>query len=340
MKISILSENGSSTHASPSNETTEVLYGNENIQRRVLETFSRIKEALDGCIDPTEIAMTITYDTIWNGYVQLRKRGVRLRSITEVTSDNISYVKKTMELFETRHLKGIRSNFAIIDKRECLIHSISHEEQPLSHAIVSNSKALVEAQQYLYETLWSKAIPAEKKVKEIEEGIVPEFIDTLSDKDEINTILRTLLKSTMRESLVILPTTNTLFRFENEGMIQILEEEAKRGIKIRMLIPSHTTDNNNDNSTLKQEKIIIQELIKDPLIEVQHLDKLSNTKMITIVSDSKLSLAIEINNDNAKTTSEATGLATHSNSEATVLTYVSIFETLWAQSQVKLPMTG
>src|ERR1051325_5149594 len=220
-------------------ETTEVLYGNENIQRRVLEAFSRVKEGLDGCIDPTEIAMTITYDTIWNGYVQLRKRGVRLRSITEVTSDNISYVKKTMELFETRHLKGIRSNFAIIDKRECLIHSISHEEQPLSHAIVSNSKALVEAQQYLYETLWSKAIPAGKKVKEIEEGIVPEFIDTLSDKDEINTILHSLLKSIMRKLLVILPTANTLYRFKNEGVVQILKEEAKRGIKIRMLIPSH-----------------------------------------------------------------------------------------------------
>jgi phosphatidylserine/phosphatidylglycerophosphate/cardiolipin synthase-like enzyme len=313
-------------------ETTEVLYGNENIQRRVLEAFSRVKEGLDGCTDPTDMALNVRFESIWNGFVQLKKRGLRLRSITEVTPDNISYVKQIMELFEVRHLKGIRSNFAIIDKRECLIHSISHEEQPLSHAIVSNSKALVEAQQYLYETLWSKAISAEKKVKEIQEGIVPEFIDTLSDKDEINTILRSLLKSTMRELLVILPTANTLFRFENEGVVQILEEEAKRGIKVRMLIPSHTTDNDN---FAKQEKIIIEELIKDPIIEVQHLDKLSNTKMITIVSDSKLSLTIEVKNDNAKTTNEAIGLATHSNSESTVLTSVSIFETLWAQAHVK-----
>jgi phosphatidylserine/phosphatidylglycerophosphate/cardiolipin synthase-like enzyme len=132
----------------------------------------------------------------------------------------------------------------------------------------------------LYETLWSKAIPAGKKVKEIEEGIVSEFIDTLSDKDEINTILRSLLRSTMRELLVIIPTANTLFRFENEGLVQILEEEAKRGIKVRMLIPSHTPDNNNDKFA-KQEKTIIQ----DPLIEIQYLDKLSNTKLITIVSD-------------------------------------------------------
>jgi two-component system, OmpR family, sensor histidine kinase VicK len=79
---------------------------------------------------------------------------------------------------------------------------------------------------------------------------------------------------------------------------------------------------------------------KTPLIEIQYLDKLSNTKLITIVSDTKLSLAIEVNNDNAKTTSEAIGLATHSNTESTVLTYVSIFETLWAKAEVKPRVTG
>jgi two-component system, OmpR family, sensor histidine kinase VicK len=146
----------------------------------------------------------------------------------------------------------------------------------------------------------------------------------------------------MRDLLVILPTANTLFRYEKEGVIQILKEEAKRGIKIRMLIPCYMTDddNNKDNSTLKQENIIRQNLIRDPLIEVQCLDKLSNTKLITIVSDTKLSLAIEVNNDNAKTTNEAIGLATYSNSESTVLTYISIFETLWVQSEAKPPAIG
>src|ERR671927_359401 len=110
MKISILSENGSS----PSNETTEVLYGVENIQRRVLEGFSRVEEGNDSCIDPAEIALAIRFDAIWNSFVQLEKKGARLRLITEITADNISYAKKLMELFELRHLKGIRSNFSII----------------------------------------------------------------------------------------------------------------------------------------------------------------------------------------------------------------------------------
>ena len=35
------------------------------------------------------------------------------------------------------------------------------------------------------------------------------------------------------------------------------------------------------------------------------------------------------------TTNEAIGLATHSNSESTVLTYISIFETLWTQAELR-----
>jgi two-component system, OmpR family, sensor histidine kinase VicK len=133
-----------SSNYNPS-ERTEVLYGNDNIIKRTLETFSRTKEGVDGCVEHTEVAMIVTYDAIWNGFLQLKRKGVRLRSVVEVTPDNVSYVKKQMELFEVRHLTGVRSNFGIIDRKECMLHSISHEDEPLSHAILTNAKALVEA---------------------------------------------------------------------------------------------------------------------------------------------------------------------------------------------------
>jgi hypothetical protein len=68
------------------------------------------------------------------------------------------------------------------------------------------------------------------------------------------------------------------------------------------------------------------------LIEVQYLNKLSNSKLITIISDTSFSFVIEVNDDTAQTTNEAIGLATYSNSESTVLSYISIFETLWTQT--------
>ncbi|MGC2574907.1 MAG: hypothetical protein WA364_25630 [Candidatus Nitrosopolaris sp.] len=47
--------------------------------------------------------------------------------------------------------------------------------------------------------------------------------------------------------------------------------------------------------------------------------------------DKKYSLAIELKDDK-KTSIEAIGLATNSNSQSTVLSYASIFESLWTQS--------
>ena len=108
----------------------------------------------------------------------------------------------------------------------------------------------------------------------------------------------------------------------------MLKEGAKRGIKVKMLILRRAdTDYDNGDSNSNEERII-QDLINEPLIVIQYLGKLSNSKLITIVSDAKLSLTIEVNDDTAKTTNEAIGLATYSNSDSTVLCYISIFNTL------------
>jgi two-component system, OmpR family, sensor histidine kinase VicK len=57
---------------------------------------------------------------------------------------------------------------------------------------------------------------------------------------------------------------------------------------------------------------------------VEDITYLSINKLITILSDTKLSLTIEVNYDTAPTTNEAIGLATYSNSESTVLSYVAL----------------
>jgi len=50
-----------------------------------------------------------------------------------------------------------------------------------------------------------------------------------------------------------------------------------------------------------------------------------------LVVDRRLSLAAELKNDTKENYNEATGLATYSNSESTISSYASIFESLWRQ---------
>jgi len=96
--------------------------------------------------------MHVTTQLIWDGLNRLKEKGVKLRLVTEITNDNIYYAKKMMEIAEVRHLKGIRSSFGIADGIQYLDHAISDQDK-LSYAIISNVKAILEAKQYLFETL-------------------------------------------------------------------------------------------------------------------------------------------------------------------------------------------
>lgn len=53
------------------------------------------------------------------------------------------------------------------------------EAQPITDLIYSNVRQIIEQEQYVFDTFWSKAIPSEERIREIEEGtksVVLEFI--------------------------------------------------------------------------------------------------------------------------------------------------------------------
>jgi two-component system, OmpR family, sensor histidine kinase VicK len=69
-------------------------------------------------------------------------------------------------------------------------------------------------------------------------------------------------------------------------------------------------------------------------IDVRYTEQTSGTMATILVVDRKVSLVMELR-DNSKTTfDEAIGLSTYSNSKAGVLSYVAIFENLWALTEL------
>ena len=113
-----------------------------------------------------------------------------------------------MKFSEIRHLEGVKGNFGIIDEREYSMHIIHQELQAPTQMIYSNVKSSVEAQQFLFNTLWNKAIPAEERIMEIEEGLKPVFMETLSDADEIQNIGIDLVRSAKEDILILFSTPN------------------------------------------------------------------------------------------------------------------------------------
>ena len=70
-----------------------------------------------------------------------------------------------------RHLDGIRGNF-MVSETEYRAPVIFFEKWKIATQIIcSNVKEIVNRHQYMFETLWNKAISAKQRIKEIEEGI-------------------------------------------------------------------------------------------------------------------------------------------------------------------------
>ena len=84
-----------------------------------------------------------------------------------------------MKFLELRHLDGAGGNFAIGDRRQIRMHAIVKEGIPPTQMLRSTIRSFVEQQQYVFDELWKKAIPAEERIREIEEGAKREFIETI-----------------------------------------------------------------------------------------------------------------------------------------------------------------
>ena len=362
----------------PTSEMIEVLYGNDDIIKKTLETFSSIKERLEGSFDNAGPAIHVKYKPIWDGLVQLKEKGVKVRGVTEITPDNMSYCKRLMEVCELRHLDGVRTNFAIADGKEALLHGVSQETNPLSQAIVTSVKGLVQAQEYLFENLWKNAIPAQQKIKEIEDGIKPPFIETLRDPLEIQKVGVSLVKSAKQEiQILLLPDNNSnsnstkppLTEERKQVIIQLFKIAIPHGIRVRILTTKYMQEQIEKLIGGQQQETIMEKLSEEKnkhevgkgaekiggsaaaahteqgKFEIRLVDKLKQqhfqTKVSVLIVDSKICLVEDLKKYNGKNNvsdddddDDILSLATYSNSESFVLTYISIFETLWTQTEL------
>src|SRR5918994_2053513 len=460
---------------------SEILYGVENAVGRGVYFMSNVKQRMDIFFDHRAPSIVTDIAEYRNGYIDIKRRGGKIRCFTEITKDNVHHCKELMKLVdELRHLDGVRGGMAL-NESEYMATTVLQEAKPLTQVIYSNVKEVVEQGQYIFDTLWNAAIPAQKKIREIEEGIIPyytkvingpdsiikeiirinessnemsicataggmqftynylfevtnklldrfrrgqhkgirytsnidrdnieiakllldsgvqlkhiknlppmsfgvsdkeisatiekmeqgnavqsllisnepvyvnhfksifeelwkngvdtesrihdieegvdtEGIDIIQNPYEIQKLAFELAKFAQKEIRIIFSTANAFHRQEYIGGMQLLKEAiAQRGIKVRILTPK------DDLIEEKAQKLIQQHM------DIRYIEPSSQTKVSIIVADNNSSLSVELKDDTKRTSYEAIGLATFSNSKPTVLSYISIFESLWKQADL------
>ena len=164
---------------------SEILYGIEKAVGRGVYFMSNVKERMDICFDHSAPSIVVEIEEYRNGYMDIRRRGGKIRAFTEITKDNIVYCKELIKLVdELRHLDGVKGGIAI-SETEYMATTVLKEAKPLTQIIYSNVREVVEQGQYIFDTLWNTATPAEQKIREIEEGTIHYESKVLENHDEI-----------------------------------------------------------------------------------------------------------------------------------------------------------
>ena len=310
--IAVLEEEGEGE------EKTELLYGVENTISRGIQFMQNAKEHMDLFGEKNGPSIIIEFPDVYkNNYIAAKDRGVKIRFITEITEDNIHYCKELMNIVtEFRHLDGLAGGIAVTES-EYMTTTTLRKKELLTQVFYSNASEVVKQGQYIFDTFWNKAIPAKQRIREIEQGLEPEFFEVITDNKKATEILVDLAKLAKKEVLFLLPNDRALIRMDRLGVIDyLIGSSLKNGAQVKIVCPL-----SSDN-----EEIVDRMSTSAPNINILNGN---NTGYGILIVDNKRFLRAELREPFATEFFDAIGYTIYSNSKPSVESFKSIFELLW-----------
>ena len=246
----------------------------------------------------------------------LKNKGTRIKCITEITKDNVGLCKRLLKIIpELRHLDGIKGGFSVSEKE--YVSSVTIKESvPVTQVIYSSVEQLVEEQRYIFDTLWNKSIPAERKIKEVEGGLEPEFLDVIYDQKNGIDVIIDLVRRANKEALLLMPTSRALAHLHRLGLVEeLIKLAGKKNSEIRIISPI-----DDENSNLLEHMLLSS--------SVRFLKGDNAHAGMILVDDSKFAV-FEIKDSKASRLSDTIGFTIYSNNKASLYSFKSFFESLW-----------
>jgi signal transduction histidine kinase len=239
---------------------------------------------IDACVDHTRPSLTFDIASLKKAFVDAKDKGVKLRYVTEITSDNVSYCKElvnTINVDELRHVNGIKGNFYVSENEYVAPATFHHKGKPASHIIYSNVKEIVEHQQYVFESFWTRAIPAQQRIKEIEEG---EIHYQTKIVDNPNEIIKEISRLTADSNDLSICLTPGGMQYSHNHFFEI---------KKKLLAKQKIGEHNGIRyiTSISKENIQLVKLYTEQGIQVKHIKNLP--AMSFGVSDKEIALTIE-----------------------------------------------
>ena len=287
-----------------------------------------------GRLQMAHISLFAIYQKIMDKYNKGYHKGIRW--ITSINSkEDVESVKLFMSIgIKIRHTKYLPIINYLVNNKVFLSNTYKTdrigEKELLCHMLTSNDPSYIDHYKLIFEDFWKNGIDAKDMIEDIERGVDPERIDIISRSNNVRNLYIDLLKSAKKEIMLIFPTTNAFLRHHKIGVTDaMLESSTNKNMPVRVLMPKNgfaiqTID------LLKKEKYVIN----NNKFGIRHIEQLLDTKATILIIDKKVSLVMELKDDTKDSFYNAIGLSTYSNSKAGVLSYVSVFENLWKQTEL------
>ncbi len=152
-----------------------------------------------------------------------------------------------------------------------------------------------------------------------------ESFEIIKDPVQVQELGSKLAWSSETEILALFSTSNAFHRQERMGMLTKLQEMRKNNNKLKIRILTPFDDHiNKISKTFRDEWNII----------IMNLGEALRIRASILLVDRKFLLYIELKDDTKDTSYEAMGLTLYSSIRSTVISYVTIFETMWKQEEL------
>ena len=283
-----------------------------------LQFFSRTRGRIDTCMNYTRPPLAIEIDTIKKAFIDAKRRRVKLRYLTEITSENITYCKELMSIVdELRHLEGIKGNFMVSESEYLSPIILFEKEKVASQIICSNLKVIIEQQQYIFDSFWDRSTPAQQRILEIESDIESEFIEVISDNKKAAEIYIDLARSVEKEALLLFANRKAIIRADRLGVLDsLINASNNKGALVKIISPI----------TAENSQIVEKICARAPGIKILNGGSSHSGQMLI---DNTKFLRFGIKEPKAEEFSGAIRFVEYSNSKVGVYSAKSFFELLW-----------
>jgi len=297
-------------------EVTDVIFESDKMLEMGIVAVNSTERGFDIVWDK------IMLDFLWKFYKvgillaekHAKERNIKFRLIVEITKENMESFK-SFKYHEIKHIDNIRSNFAVLDNRAYMVQIFHKENEPPAQALFSNTKALVDSQQALFNRLWEIATPIANRLKEIEYQDKLNYQRILTNPKEIQNEINSLIEQCGKE-LLIFSSFKLIYTILNKNdFVNKFKSLLRKGITIKILtddideyLMSHIAQINGTN--------------KDNPMQFGYSNKLGEFNEFIMLSDNKYVLQIKYDQQNEI-------VASFSNEKHNVLIQEILFEKYW-----------